>query len=451
MFDVQFNTALTTNPISRRKMLQVGFLGIGGLTLSDLLQLRAEAGPVSFEKGTAVILLWCGGGPSQLETYDMKPQAPSDVRGPFRPIPTNVSGIEVCDLLPMHAKIADKFTLIRSCHHGESAHPNGTWRFLSGSGDGMPGGLLSTQSKQPCLGPTVNRALGMCRNGMPVTLNLGNGYHWYGSPGEWGETYRVQNAVGGLAGWTLQTKPERLKTVDGLRGSFDRLRADLDSRGTLAATSEFNRQATEILLSGRVAEAFDLSKEDAKLRANYGTEWGEQCLIARRLVERGVNLVTVAVPGRRPGSTLPSYDWDDHAVNWDLPTAMNDRLPFYDSAVSTLISDIYDRGLNKQVLVLVTGEFGRTPRPDTNSPGRFGRDHYPSAMSMLISGGSGPMGTVLGATNSKAEHPIERPLSPDDICATILHHLGINYEHEIVSAGGRPIKLCNGRHLAEWA
>ena len=451
MFDVQFDTGVPTDLISRRKMLQVGFLGLGGLGLADLFQMRAMANPVALPKDTSVILLWCGGGPSQLETYDMKPLAPSDVAGPFRPIRTNVPGIEVCELLPLHAEIADKFTLIRSCHHGESAHPNGTWRFMSGSGDGMSGGLLGTQAKQPCLGPSVNRALGMCRNGMPVTLNLGSGYHWYGSPGDWGETYRVPNAVGGLAGWTLQTTPARLSSVDSLRVSLDRYHADLDQRGNLSAMTTFNKQATEILLSGRVAEAFDVSKEDPRLRDRYGVEWGEQCLIARRLVERGVNLVTVAVPGRSPGSPLPSYDWDDHAVNWDLPTAMRDRLPFYDSAVSTLIKDVHQRGLNKKVLIVVTGEFGRTPRPDKNAIGRFGRDHFPNAMSMLISGGSGPLGAVIGSTNSKAEYPTERPLSPDDIRATILHHLGINYEHEYLNAGGRPVRLCGGKHLQEWA
>ncbi|MGE0607979.1 MAG: DUF1501 domain-containing protein [Pirellulales bacterium] len=451
MLNLRFNTGTPTNVVSRRKLLQAGFLGIGGLGLADLLRMRAEAGPVAAKKDTAVILLWLGGGPSQLETYDMKPQAPADIRGPFRPIGTKVSGIELCELLPEHAKIADKFTIIRSCHHAESAHPNGTWRFLTGSGEGTSGGLLGTQARQPCLGPQVNRSLGLCRNGMPVVLNLGNGYHWYGSPGDWGETYRVPNAVGGLAGWTLQTTPDRLKTVDQLRARFDRLQGDLDQRGTLDATNQFNRQATEILLSGRVAEAFDVDQEDPRLRDLYGTEWGEQCLVARRLVERGVNLVTVAVPGRRPGSTQASYDWDDHAVNWDLPAAMIDRLPFYDSAVATLIRDVHERGLNEKVLIVVTGEFGRTPRPDTNSPGRYGRDHYPNAMSMLFSGGSGPLGQVIGATNGRAEYPVERPLSPDDIRATILQHLGINYEHEFVNASGRPVRLCNGRHLTEWA
>ena len=450
MFDLQFNVGLPRDRFSRRQLLQVGFLGIGGLGLADLLRLRAQAGPIAAHKDTAVILLWCGGGPSQLETYDMKPDAPVGVRGPFQPIASCVPGIDVCELLPEHAKIADKFTLIRSVHHGSSGHPDGTWRFMSGSGEGTSGGLLSTQARFPCLGPTVNRALGMCRNGMPVALNLGNGYHWYGSPGEWGEMYRVQNAVGGLAGWTLRIPSERLRTVSALRTSFDRLRTGIDQRGTLDATAEFNQQATDILLSGRVAEAFDVSREDPRLRDRYGVEWGEQCLIARRLVERGVNLVTVAVPGRAPGSAGANYDWDDHAVNWDLPTAMRDRLPFYDSAVSTLIRDVHERGLNEKVLILVTGEFGRTPRPDINQPGRFGRDHYPAAMSMLISGGTGPLGSVIGATNSKAEHPQERPLSPDDIRASLLHHLGINYEHEYVNAAGRPVRLCNGTHLPEW-
>jgi hypothetical protein len=174
-------------------------------------------------------------------------------------------------------------------------------------------------------------------------------------------------------------------------------------------------------------------------------------LVARRLVERGVRLVTCYVQGRPPWSDGKNYDWDDHAVNWDLIAAMHDRLPWYDRCVSTLIRDLFDRGLNKKVLLLVTGEFGRTPRVDTNAPGRFGRDHWPSSMSMLISGGRGPLGAVIGATNSKAEYPVERALDPDDIRATLLHHLGIDYDQSFVNTAGRPIKICYGKHLPEWA
>lgn len=437
--------------LSRRGLLKAGFLGIGSLTLADLLKLKSQAAFKPSESDTAVILLWCGGGPSQLETYDMKPDAPAEIRGPMSPIPTNVPGIDVCELLPLHAKIADKFSLIRSVSHGHSGHPDGTFRFTSGFGQDKVGGLLSSESKHPCLSAVVNRSLGITRNGMPVSIDLSSGYRWYGSPGYWGEMYRVPVASRGLENWKLQINPGQLDDRRSLLASFDKLRTDLDRSGNLQAMTYFQQQATEILLSNKAHEAFDVSQEDPRVRERYGVEWGEQCLIARRLVERGVNMVTVAVPGRAPGSLGKNYDWDDHAVNWDLIEAMHDRLPFYDRVVTTLIDDLHQRGLNKKVLLLVTGEFGRTPRVDTNSPGRFGRDHYPAAMSMLISGGSGPLATVIGATNSQAEHPIDRPLDPDDIRATVLNHLGIDYQQELPDPAGRPLPLCYGRHLSEWA
>jgi hypothetical protein len=438
--------------VSRREMMKIGFLGIGSLSLADLLKLKSEAALKTTDSDTAVILLWCGGGPSHLETYDMKPDAPVEIRGPMHSIKTNVPGIDVCELLPEHTKIADKFTVIKSVTHGSAGHPDGTWRFTSGFGDGRVGGMLGTESANPCFTTVINRALGITKKGMPVALDLSSGYHWYGSPGDWGEMYRVPAVnSSGLSNWTLQSAPDKLTDRTALLGQLDKLRVDLDRSGSLEAMSHFQQQATDILLSGRAQEAFDLSKEDPKLRERYGVEWGEQCLIARRLVERGVNMVTVAVPGRSPGSPGANYDWDDHAVNWDLITAMYDRLPFYDRAVSTLIQDLHDRGLNKKVLLLVTGEFGRTPRVDTNKPGRFGRDHYPAAMSMIISGGKGPSGQVIGATNGKGEFPVDRPLDPDDIRATLMHHLGIDYRQEVVSKAGRPVPLCYGKHLPEWA
>ena len=437
---------------TRREMLKVGSLGIGGLSLAELLRLKSEAAFEPAESDTAVIMLWCGGGQSHLETYDMKPEAPVEIRGPMHSIKTNVPGIDVCELLPEHAKVADKFTLIRSVHHKGSGHPGGTFRFTSGFSEARTGGLLNSESAHPCITSVVNRSLGVTREGMPVSVDLSNGYHWYGSPGDWGEMYRAPVLTSrGLHKWTLQVQPEKMADREGLLKQLDRLRTDLDRNGNAKAMTHFQQQAADIVLSGRVKDAFDLSKEDPKLRECYGEQWGEQCLIARRLVERGVNMVTVSVPGRAPGSNFRAHDWDDHAVNWDLIEAMHDRLPFYDRTVATLIRDLHDRGLNKKVLLLVTGEFGRTPRVDKNDQGRFGRDHYPAAMSMLISGGKGPMGEVIGATNSKGEYPVDRPLDPDDIRATLLHHLGINYRQEIVNKSGRPMQLCYGKHLEEWA
>ena len=175
--------AATRGKLSRRALLRAGFLGIGSLSLAEMLRLRAEAGLKPHKSDTAVILLWCGGGPSQLETYDMKPDAPVEIRGPMNSIKTNVPGIDVCELLPEHAKVADKFTLIRSVHHGNAGHPDGTFRFTSGFGSDRVGGLLNSESAHPCITTVVNRALGISREGMPVALDLSSGYHWYGSHG----------------------------------------------------------------------------------------------------------------------------------------------------------------------------------------------------------------------------------------------------------------------------
>ncbi len=296
------SVATRSGRTSRRAFLQAGFLGIGSLTLAEMLKLQAKASFKTSQSDTAVILLWCGGGPSQLETYDMKPDAPSEIRGPMHSIRTNVPGIDVCELLPCHAKVADKFSLIRSVSHGHSGHPDGTFRFTSGFGKDKSGGLLSTESKHPCITAVVNRALGITRNGMPVSLDLSSGYRWYGSPGYWGEMYRVPVASRGLENWRLQVKQDQLEDRRSLLSQFDRFRSDLDHDGNLKAMGYFQQQATEILLSNKAHEAFDVSKEDPRLRERYGVEWGEQCLIARRLVERGVNMVTVHVPGRAPGS-----------------------------------------------------------------------------------------------------------------------------------------------------
>ena len=435
----------------RRTLLKAGFLGLGGLSLADLLRLQAEAAPSSARSDAAVILLWCGGGPSQLETYDMKPLAPAEIRGPLNPIKTNVPGIEVCELLPEHAKVADKFTLIRSVHHDEAAHPNGTFRFMSGFGKDQPGGPLGRQAADPCLTAVVNWALGICSDGVPVSLDLSNGFRWYGSPGDWGEIYRVPVGGRGLDDWKLNIPADRLGDRLSLLAGLDRLRGDLDREGNLLALNHFQQQAADILLSSRAHEAFDVSKEDPKLVERYGAERGRAvpgCAASGRARR---SMVTVLVPGHPPGSEGKNYDWDDHAVNWDLQVAMRDRLPFYDRAVATLIDDLHQRNLHKRVLLLVTGEFGRTPRPDPTAEGRFGRDHWPSSMSMLISGGKGPLGSIIGATNKHAEYPTERLLDPDDIRATLLHHLGINYKKEIVNGSGRPVPLCYGQHLPEWA
>ncbi len=435
--------------LNRRHFLRVGFLGIGGLTAGDLLRLQAEGS--AQERDTAIILLFAHGGPSHLETYDMKPDASDDIRGPFKPIKTNVTGIQVCEHLPKHAKVADKFTLIRSVTHDEADHFAGHRRFLSGYGKLKAG--TSYESHYPQVGAVVNRLLGNARPSMPPALAVGgvvvNGPDYSAgiSEGYWSGTYRVPIVNGGIRDVSLAVDGKRLEDRLTLRDRFDTLRRDLDTSGTMEVMDTFNRQALEITLAGDVRKAFDLSQESVKTRDKYGPGYGQEVLTARRLVEAGVRFVSVRAPGSGEGSK--AHDWDDHAVNWDMKTAMLARLPQYDHVVTTLINDIYDRGLDKKVMLIVTGEFGRTPRLEHKDGTIIGRDHWPSAMSILVSGGGVPTGQVIGSTTSTGERPKDRPLDPHDFLATVYSFLGINYKTEIADTTGRPFPICRGEPIRE--
>ncbi len=434
--------------VTRRDALRAGFLGTGGLVLSDLFRMRAAAG-LNTQPDTAVLLLFVHGGPSQFETYDCKPNAPSEIRGPFLPIPTNVPGIDVCEHLPLHAQTAHRFSLIRSCCHDQSNHFEGHARFLSGYGQMKTG---TAESHYPMVGAVVNRTCKGRTPGLPAAVAVGgvvlNGPDY--SPGiaqgYWSPIYRPAITNGGLRDASLTVSSRQLEDRMSLLSGFDKLRSDLDVAGTMDSLDAFNREAVEVLTTDRARKAFDLSLEDPKIRERYGDGYGQEVLMARRLVEAGVSFVTVRAPGSSPGSK--AYDWDDHAVNWDLPSAMLGRLPKYDQIVTTLINDLYDRGLDKRVLLIVTGEFGRTPRLEYKD-GRIGRDHWPNSMSILVSGGGIKTGQVIGATNSKGEHPIERPLDPQDILATIYQHLGINPYREFPDPQGRPIALTQGKPVNE--
>ncbi len=438
--------------MTRRDTLRAGFLGLGGLTLADLLRLRASASPsaIAETKDTAVILLFVHGGPSHLETYDMKPQAPSDIRGPFSPIRTNLSGLDVCELLPRHAQIADKFTILRSVSHDQSNHFEGHARFLSGYGQFKAG---TSESHHPMVGAVVNRVLENKHRGMPAAVAIngvclnGPDYSPAIAQGYWSSQYRVPICNFHLRDSHLTTDSRRLQDRLAVQRGFDQLRRDLDQGGAMDALDSFNRRAIDILTTGKAQKAFDISQEDPKLRDKYGDDYfGRECLLARRLVESGVSFVSIRVPGSGPNSK--AHDWDDHAVNWDMPTAMVARSPRYDHVVTTLIEDLFDRGLDKKVLLIVTGEFGRTPRLEFKD-GRIGRDHYPGAMSILVSGGGMPMGQVLGQTNRFGEHPVDLQHDPHDILATIYKHLGIDHTQEFLDPQGRPIPLTRGTPIRE--
>lgn len=443
-----FNRSPEAIAMSRREGLRAGFLALGGLTLSQLLRLQAQA--AAPKKDTAVLLVFVHGGPSHLETYDMKPQASAEIRGPFMPISTKVPGIHVCEYLPEHAAIADKFTLIRSCCHDEADHFAGHRRFLSGYGKLKQG--FGYEPHYPMVGAVANRLLNGRVPGMPAAVSVGgvvvNGPDYAAGIGEgfWPSIYRVPILNNGLRDGWLQMATDRMADRSSLRSSLDGFRRAADVSGAMGAGDEFERQAIDILASGKAQKAFDLSQESEATREAYGPDYGAELLTALRLVEAGVSFVTMRVHG---GSSLSkAYDWDDHAVNWDMREAMIGRLPRYDRVISRLIRDLYDRGLENKVLVVVTGEFGRTPRLENNN-GRIGRDHWPGAMSILMTGGGIRTGQVIGATDEIGARPKEHTLDPRDILATIYDHLGIDPHQYIEDNFGRPLALTDGNVVKE--
>lgn len=431
-------------------------LALGGLTLPDVLRARAAAGAERHE--TSVILFWMWGGPSQLETYDMKPDAPSEYRGPLRPIRTNVPGIEICEYLPLQAKIADKFSLIRSLHHDMSAHNDGSIEMLTGQTPARPDPTSVARSEHPDFGMVASCVRGPRPDGLPQYVGVQRA------------PFMTQSVYLGAAHRAFETgdpsradwKPRNLTLVTGINNDrldgrqdlltqFDNFRRALDREAE--GVEKFRAAAFDILTSPRVATAFDISSESPETRDRYGRHrWGQSCLLARRLAEAGVAVINVDATA--PNDTTKHFSWDDHAGAFHLDYAQRERLPQMDEALTALIADLHDRGLNEKVLVIACGEFGRTPRV-THAPTNFsgqiglGRDHWPAAFSALIAGGGLRMGQVVGATNSKSEYPVADPVTPQDLMATIYRHLQIDPARTFDNFAGRPVPLlASGRPIS---
>ncbi len=456
-------------PISRRSFLTMGTLGLGGLSLADAMRVRAAAGETSFEPDTSVIFIWLPGGPPHMETYDMKPDAPSDYRGEFRPIPTNVPGLDVCEHLPLHAKCADKFTLIRSVAHKFADHGGGHKRFLTGRKPKTPTGFINDS---PAVGSIVAKMREKRSIGLPNYIcghppgrgtdvfsfgaaYLGPAYRPFDVPGDPSDAkFEVKNI--GMTKSLEGRLDDRLRLLSG----FDSLRRSVDASGTMDAMDSFNRRAVEMLTSDRARNAFDLSQEPDELRDRYGRHaWGQRALLARRLVEAGSSFVTMVMENPYqsgvPRLKAGVYNWDSHAVNCHLYDDALVRLPIYDRVITALVEDLHARQLTKKVMLIVTGEFGRTPRI-TVRPGtqtgvdQPGRDHWPSAMSMLVCGGGMQHGQVVGSTNSKGEHPQTRELTPNDLWATMYRHMGIDQNFAFLDHNGMPnIILPFGKVIGE--
>jgi hypothetical protein len=450
---------------SRRNFLQTGLAGFATLSLPSILKLQAlnslHAGESagSRREKNSVIMVWQPGGLSHIDSYDPKPTAASEYRGPFGTIPTKVPGLQFTELLPRQAAIADKFTVLRSMHQAAGGHPAGSMQLLSGDPDTRdkpkpkyPDWMSVTNYLRAQQGPRDNPLPAYVGINPPLEYNgpayLGDAYSPFTVKGDPNSpSFSVPNI-----GLTDAGEVRRLGRRSNLRERLDTLERAFDQQGELAALDEFETQAMTLLTNPKTKEAFDLSREDDRTRDRYGRNaWGQQLLMARRLVEAGVDVLTTSLNGPLCGRV---QNWDDHAVNHHVFDAMRFRAEVYDQAVTALIEDLHERGLDKRVLVVVTGEFGRTPKVNyaastgegnASAPAgtmQPGRDHWPRAFSNIWAGGGIETGRFIGATDKRGEDVTERICGPGDFLATIYHHMGIDSAKTMIhDFNGRPTPI----------
>lgn len=431
--------------VSRRSFVQLGMAGMASISLGEIAKARAQSTRSASRTANAVILLWLDGGPSHMDLYDMKPEAPAEYRGIWKPIKTNVPGIEISELFPRQARVADKFSIIRSLHHGTGDHFAGGHRMLTSRAGRVSG--ASTASEYPSIGSIATKLLGPNSPGMPAYVGIPYSMSIGIRPGYFGGNYlgvahdpfdtggdpnaanfQVQN-VQLASGLSIDMLEDRRK----LNQRLDSLRRQIDASGTLEAMDRFENEAYEMVAGPHARRAFNLSLEDPRLRDRYGRHtWGQSVLLARRLVEAGSTFVTVHFGG-----------WDHH---WDLQAGMENYLPRVDSAVAALLSDLDDRGLLDSTLVCLCGEFSRTPRMnDGSGRGTPGRDHWGASMFCLLGGGGVKTGQIYGSTDRLGQQPSQHPVTPANLHATIYKVLGIDPSYSFTDLNGRPVPILDER------
>ncbi len=429
MLNFESGSYATCDGLSRRSFLRAGALAFGGMALPELLRREAMAG-TDARKDMSVILIWQGGGPSHLDMWDLKPEAPAEYRGEFGTIPTSVKGYEVSEHMPEIAKICDKLSIIRSCTHPNSGHEAASHFLLTGY---LPTNDIPS-NEVPSYGSIVSHELGSKVKGVPAYVTipraprssaaayLGVGYNpfeTHGDPNQQNFSVRNLTLPGGVDMKRLENRKAMLKR-------FDTLQRQADASGQIDGMDSFYVQAFDMLTSPAVKEAFDINAEPDALRDRYGRHtWGQRCLLARRLVEAGSRFVTVDMGG-----------WDTHTNNFE--DLKKHKLPQFDRAFAALVEDLRQRGRLDNTMVIVWGEFGRTPRINTTA----GRDHWSNVFSVVMAGG-GLKPTVLGQSDAKAEQPLERPISPQDILATMYHKLGIDRTKSFENEAARPVEILN--------
>jgi hypothetical protein len=425
----------------RRSLLKAGLAGMAGLTLPGLLEAREQSltgTRKASPRQKSVILIWMTGGPSQIDTWDLKPQAPIEIRGPFSPIATALPGVQICEYLPLQAAMLDKMTLIRSVDCRFSNHePNMVMQ--TANRDAEPR-TNREADKFPALASIIARQRLENVPDMPpyVVLNMKSRSHvaWGGYLGHAYDPF-LGNDVASLFSLPGGLTADRLQSRRQLTSDLDRLRRDLDLSGSMEASNRFTQQAVNMVTGTSARQAFDLSQEPEAIRQRYGDhEWCRQALLARRLVEAGVSFVTIDLSHHGASGT-----WDTHGDNippyGGIWNGLRPLLPVFDRLLTTLVSDLGERGLLDDVLVLAMGEFGRTPKIGTQGSSD-GRDHWPIVSSMTVAGGGFRHGQVIGATERDAGQIQERPVTPGDLAATLFQHMGVPQEVSYLDNRGRP-------------
>ena len=423
--------------ITRRALLRSANLSLCGVTLAQILKLRAHAAEATnpsesrSNPRTQVIFITMGGGASQFETFDPKPSAPVEYRGQFQAISTRLAGVTFCELMPGLAGLADRIAVIRSIHHEQASH---IAEHIVETGYDLVNTANTRNGDMPSMGAVVSRVRGPSPTGIPAYVSLPR-HHAYSNP-QWlgaqhhffavdgdpnADTFVVNNLE-----LTQSLTIDRLRQRRHLQTAFSSGRSVADRSGDSATIDVFSQQAFDLITGERAQRAFQIRQEDPRYRDRYGrNSFGQRLLLARRLIEADVPFVTVR-----------TFDWDDHDK---LAERMQIRTPIFDTAVTTLLEDLQHRGLEKQVLVIAMGEFGRTPRVNVNA----GRDHFPAVNSVMLAGGNYRMGQVIGATDRNGTQVTQAPYRPQNILGMVYRHLGIDPALAFPDFSGRP------RHILE--
>ncbi len=443
--------------VNRRGFVKAGVLGTSGLALSELLRTEAHSAPASATASSAkrqpsVIILWMRGGPSHIDMWDPKPDAPVEYRGEFGVKPTNVPGIQLTDMLPMCGRIMDKWSIVRSLFHGDAGHSSGDQICFTG----YPSGPTPDENTYPSCGSIVQKQLGPHLPHLPAYVMIprmvpGTGPAYLGVSCKPFETqadpanpgpFKVPN-FSMPEGVSLDRVGDRRQLLD----NFDTLRRDVDRSGQMEGLDRFQQRAWDILTSKAARAAFDLDAEPSRVRERYGFQpafdpkasnrcgapaWSQRILLARRLVEAGVRLVTVDLRW-----------WDTHVKGFE--SLRLGFLPRFDRAYSALIEDLETRGLLESTLVIAWGEFGRTPKVNNDA----GRDHYPNVFSAALAGGPVKGGRVVGESDARGAFPKANPKTPQDVLMTMYRHLGIDTEAQYLNGAGRPITVLPEGKLIE--